>query len=142
MSESLRTIVEIGFDVLYLIVVWTMVYLMSKRLPEVSAENYPLANRFRWAFFLLALGDTGHVGFRTVAYLLGGLEANPLLVGLGALAIFGELDVLQVPHQIAVFFLEAVEHRGCNAFQSFPQFPGLLDHFVETLQTMDQDFNK
>ena len=86
MPESLRTIVEIGFDVLYLIVIWTMVYLMSKRLPEVSAENYPLANRFRWAFFLLALGDTGHVGFRTVAYLLGGLEANPLLVGLGALA--------------------------------------------------------
>ena len=86
MPESLRTIVEIGFDVLYLIVVWTMVYLISKRLPEVSAENYPLANRFRWAFFLLALGDTGHVGFRTVAYLFGGLEANPLLVGLGALA--------------------------------------------------------
>lgn len=86
MSESLRITVEIGFDVLYLIVVWWMVYLMTRRLPEVSSENYPLANRFRWAFFLLALGDTGHVGFRTVAYLFGGLEANPLLVGLGALA--------------------------------------------------------
>ena len=86
MSESIRTTVEIGFNVLYLIVVWTMVYLMTRRLPEVSSENYQIANRTRWAFFLLALGDTGHVGFRVVAYALGGLEANPLWVGLGALA--------------------------------------------------------
>lgn len=86
MSESLRTTVEIGFNVLYLIVVWTMVYLMTRHLPEVSTENYPVANRFRWAFLLLALGDTGHVGFRVLAYALGGLESNPLWVGLGALA--------------------------------------------------------
>ena len=86
MSESIRITVEIGFNVLYLIVVWTMVYLMTRRLPEVSSENYQIANRTRWAFFLLALGDTGHVGFRVVAYALGGLEANPLWVGLGALA--------------------------------------------------------
>jgi len=86
MSESLRIAVEIGFNIIYLMVVWFMVYLMTRRLPEVSAENYPAANRFRWAFFLLALGDTGHVGFRVVAYALGGLEANPLWVGLGALA--------------------------------------------------------
>ncbi|GAB4428752.1 MAG: hypothetical protein Kow002_17540 [Anaerolineales bacterium] len=86
MSESLRTIVEIGFNVLYLIAVWFMVYLMTKRLPAVSSENRPVANRFRWAFLLLALGDTGHVGFRVVAYALGGLEQNPLWVGLGALA--------------------------------------------------------
>lgn len=86
MSESLRAGVEIGFNILYLIVVWAMVYLMTRRLPEVSPENYPVANRFRWAFFLLALGDTGHVGFRVVAYALGGLEQNPLWVGLGALA--------------------------------------------------------
>ena len=37
-------------------------------------------------FALLALGDTGHVGFRVVAYARGGLEANPTLVGLGALS--------------------------------------------------------
>ena len=46
-----------------------------------------------WAFALLALGDTGHVGFRVLAYALGGLAAQPVifglpvsLVGLGALA--------------------------------------------------------
>lgn len=86
MSASMITLFEIGFNVLYLIVVWTMVYLMFRRLAEVSPENHLIANRFRWAFFLLALGDTCHVGFRVLAYILGGVEANSLLVGMGALA--------------------------------------------------------
>jgi len=86
MTESLRVAMEIGFNILYLIVIWIMVALMTRRLPEVASSNYPVADRFRWAFLLLAVGDTGHVGFRVVAYALGGLESNPLWVGLGALA--------------------------------------------------------
>jgi hypothetical protein len=46
-----------------------------------------------WAFGLLALGDTGHVGFRVWAYARGGLDATIQvlgrevgLVGLGALS--------------------------------------------------------
>jgi hypothetical protein len=86
MSEELRIYVEIGFNILYLIVVWTMTMIMSMRIGEVSKENKKIASLFRWAFVLLALGDTGHVGFRVAAYALGGLENNSLLVGLGALA--------------------------------------------------------
>lgn len=86
MSGDSRIYMEVGFNILYLIVVWTMVILMTRRMGEVAREDYPLANRFRWAFLLLALGDTGHVGFRVAAYAMGGLEANPMLVGLGALA--------------------------------------------------------
>jgi hypothetical protein len=86
MSAELRMYIEVGFNVLYLIVVWTMTALMSYRLNEVRQGNYRIANLFRWAFFLLALGDTGHVGFRVAAYALGGLEQNGLLVGVGALA--------------------------------------------------------
>ena len=86
MSESSRTIMEIGFNILYLIVIWTMVIIMTRRLHEVTSKKIPVANRFRWAFLLLAIGDTGHVGFRVVAYAFGGLEVNPLWVGLGALA--------------------------------------------------------
>jgi FtsH-binding integral membrane protein len=63
-----------------------MTAIMSLRLSEVPREDYKIANLFRWAFFLLALGDTGHVGFRVAAYALGGLEQNGLLVGVGALA--------------------------------------------------------
>jgi hypothetical protein len=86
MSEALRMYIEVGFNILYLIVVWTMTIIMSMRIGEVSKENRNIANLFRWAFVLLALGDTGHVGFRVAAYALGGLENNSLLVGIGALA--------------------------------------------------------
>lgn len=86
MSENMRIYVEIGFNILYLLVVWAMTVLMSGRLNTVPQENRRLANLFRWAFVLLALGDTGHVGFRVAAYALGGLEQNSLLVGIGALA--------------------------------------------------------
>jgi len=45
-------------------------------------------------FFLLALGDTGHVGFRVVAIGLGGLEQNAVLVGLGALSTSITIGIL------------------------------------------------
>ncbi|MBI5953249.1 MAG: hypothetical protein HY865_16460 [Chloroflexi bacterium] len=86
MSEELRMFVEIGFNVLYLIVVWTMNGVMSMQMGRVPQEDRKVANMFRWAFVLLALGDTGHVGFRVAAYALGGIEKNSLLIGMGALA--------------------------------------------------------
>lgn len=86
MSEELRMFVEIGFNVLYLIVVWTMNAVMSIQMDKVPQEDRKVANMFRWAFVLLALGDTGHVGFRVTAYALGGIEKNNMLIGMGALA--------------------------------------------------------
>ncbi len=85
MPENMRMYVEIGFNVVYLVVIWILVSIMSGRMGEVKAINLPVANRFRWAFFLLALGDTGHVGFRVIAYWLGGLEKNYGLVSIGTL---------------------------------------------------------
>ena len=84
MSEQMRVLMEIIFNIGYLITIWTIVILMAVRLKRVSPENRAVATRFLWAFALLALGDTGHVGFRVIAYLRGGLEANPGLVGAGA----------------------------------------------------------
>jgi hypothetical protein len=86
MPESVRMWVEVIFNVTYLVVVWTLVVMMARRLPSVAAADRPVAVRFTWAFALLALGDTGHVGFRVLAYALGGLAAHPMLVGLGALS--------------------------------------------------------
>jgi hypothetical protein len=86
MPESARIWVEIVFNVTYLVVIWTLVVMMARRLPQVAPENRAVAKRLLWAFALLALGDTGHVGFRVVAFALGGLEAHPVLVGLGALS--------------------------------------------------------
>jgi hypothetical protein len=82
----MRMYIEVGFNVLYLAVVWTMNAIMSARMGSVPQENRRLAGMFRWAFVLLALGDTGHVGFRVLAYALGGLEQNSALLGAGALA--------------------------------------------------------
>lgn len=86
MSEELRAGVEIGFNILYLIVVWTMNAIMSAQMNRVPSEHQKTASLFRWAFILLAFGDTGHVGFRVAAYALGGLEKNNTLIGFGALA--------------------------------------------------------
>ena len=86
MTETARIWVEVLFNVTYLIVIWSLVVMMIRRLPAVREADRPVAVRLIWAFALLALGDTGHVGFRVVAYALGGLEAHPLLVGLGALS--------------------------------------------------------
>ncbi len=86
MPENLRVWVEIIFNISYLLVIWGLVITMTRRRGSVAEADRGVANRLRWAFALLALGDTGHVGFRVVAYALGGLEANPALVGLGALS--------------------------------------------------------
>jgi hypothetical protein len=85
--------VEVSFNVIYLIVVWGLVLEMFRRRATVLPSNRAVAERVMWAFALLALGDTGHVGFRVWAYALGSLETQlnvfgiPLsLVGVGAFA--------------------------------------------------------
>ena len=93
MSESMRIWMEITFNVVYLILVWILVIAMLRRQPTVADNDKPVTRLFIWAFALLALGDTGHVGFRVLAYAQGSLESTLSagrfqfgLVGLGALA--------------------------------------------------------
>ncbi|MBK8050455.1 MAG: hypothetical protein IPK16_27150 [Anaerolineales bacterium] len=85
--------VEVSFNILYLVVIWALVAAMFVRRNQVAPENQQVARLFRWAFFLLALGDTGHVGFRVIDYADGSLGGTMALfgrpvnmVGLGALA--------------------------------------------------------
>ena len=93
MSEDARMWMEIVFNLAYLVVIWTLVILMTVQRDRVAPENRSVARLGRWMFFLLALGDTGHVGFRVWAYASSSLEAKVTvlgrevgLVGLGALA--------------------------------------------------------
>ncbi|MFN2172110.1 MAG: hypothetical protein ACK2UF_11855 [Candidatus Promineifilaceae bacterium] len=93
MSESARMWMEISFNIVYLIVVWGLVILMIRRQPGVAEADKPVTRLFIWAFAFLALGDTGHVGFRVLAYAGGDLERTISLfgrdvglVGMGALA--------------------------------------------------------
>jgi hypothetical protein len=100
MPENATIWMEIIFDIAYLITVWTFVYLMFRNRNNVLAQNKTVAQLFRWMFFLLALGDTGHVGFRVVAYASGPLEKSPTLVGLGSLA---------TAYTITIFYMILVE---------------------------------
>jgi hypothetical protein len=93
MPEDVRMWVEISFNIAYLIVVWGLVVTMLRKRSLVVADDQRAARLVIWAFGLLALGDTGHVGFRVWAYALGSLESSlpvfgqPVgLVGVGALA--------------------------------------------------------
>lgn len=85
MPERPLMMAEVGFDLLYLAVVWWLVALMARRRRDLTPAGRPAGLRLLAAFSLLALGDTGHVGFRVLAYALGGLESHSLLVGVGAL---------------------------------------------------------
>jgi hypothetical protein len=84
---------EISFNIAYLLVVWGFVILMARRESDLPASHASIARPFRWAFVALALGDTGHVGFRVLAYGLGDIGSRIQLlgrevglVGLGALS--------------------------------------------------------
>lgn len=93
MSETALMWIEIIFNISYLAAIWWLVATMIRRRPAVAEQQRRTANLFILAFGLLALGDTGHVGFRVVAFLQGDLSArisilgfSGSLVGLGALA--------------------------------------------------------
>jgi hypothetical protein len=92
-NETAQMWMEIAFNILYLGVVWWLVASMLRRQPQAATADQKIGRYFIWAFGLLALGDTGHVGFRVLAYALGGLDTSLNvpgfeigLVGLGALS--------------------------------------------------------
>ncbi len=87
---------EIGFNILYLLGIYLLVFLMFRKHRSELYISKPGAEIFLLAFLLLAIGDTGHVGFRLIAYANGGLENNQVLVGLGALATAITITVFYV----------------------------------------------
>jgi hypothetical protein len=81
MSDAISMYMEIGFNIAYLIAIWSLVGIMIRRYGQVSAANKTIAKWVLIAFGLLALGDTGHVGFRVVAYAMGNIGTTVLLFG-------------------------------------------------------------
>lgn len=103
MSETLRITVEIGFNILYLIGIWWIVAKMFGNKSRVPIEDTQIAVYFRWAFLLLAVGDTGHVGFRVWAYALGGLEQTITIFGL-YIPLVG-LGALSTAYTVTIFYM-------------------------------------
>lgn len=86
MDKSMLNLIEVVFNISYLLTIWLLVFLMYMKKENLAEHDRKVGVLFLYAFLLLAIGDAGHVGFRVVAIFSGGLEANPALVGLGALA--------------------------------------------------------
>ncbi len=107
MSEQLRMWVEIIFNISYLVVVWGLVLVMWLRRNELEASDRRLANLAVAAFGLLALGDTGHVGFRVWAYALGSLESQIQIFGY-SLTLAG-VGALMTAVTVTFFYLLALE---------------------------------
>ncbi len=88
MSDTILMILEVSFDILYLVIIWAMVAIMFRRNISGSGSESSI-----WlaGFFLLAFGDTGHVGFRVAAFALGDLSSavtlgsnDIILTGIGS----------------------------------------------------------
>ncbi len=103
MLEETRMWMEIGFNIAYLTVIWIMVILMIRRRSAVLATDKPVTKLFIWAFGLLALGDTGHVGFRVWAYATGSLE-NTITVFGRELSLVG-LDAMATAFTMTIFYV-------------------------------------
>lgn len=92
MNPNLTAWMETIFNIAYLIAIWFLVARMTQAMPTVAPNDRKVAGLVRLAFILLAAGDTGHVGFRVLAFALGGADTQtnilgtPMtLVGLGTL---------------------------------------------------------
>jgi hypothetical protein len=91
---------ELVFDAAYLVAIYAIIILMSRRLRR-AVDPKGILSRIRIGFLLLAIGDTGHVGFRVLAYAMGGMNASVAiaglrlpLVGAGALATAVTVTIL------------------------------------------------
>jgi hypothetical protein len=124
MSETTRMWMEIAFNVAYLVVVWGRVVAMALRRDGVEPQDRPVARRIRWAFALLALGDTGHVGFRVLAYALGDMEATVSLLGIDA-GLVG-LGALSTAVTVTFFYVLALDAWRVRFGRRYGPFEYLL----------------
>lgn len=95
---------EVGFNVLYLILIWGLVITMRVQFNRVDEKDHRVANLIWVAFFSLAFGDTFHVGARTISYFLDqGLDATVQLFGT-SLGIVG-WSALITAVTVTIFYL-------------------------------------
>jgi hypothetical protein len=124
MPASAQMWMEITFNIAYLIVIWGLVIKMFQRMPELPQETRRLAMLAAWAFGLLALGDSGHVGFRVLAYALGGLETQVQVVG-RSVSLVG-VGALSTAITVTFFYMLVLEAWRVRFKQAYGGFAYLL----------------
>lgn len=130
MNTTFIVFFESGFNIIYLALVWNLVVLMTRQIGSVAEKDRPAAGLIRVAFILLAAGDTGHVGFRVLGYLLGGLDTrvnvlgSPMsLAGLGTLTTSFTVTLF---YMILVFVWRKRYQKGSNGLTSLLLAAGLV----------------
>ena len=78
-----QELMEVGFKVVYLIYILTIVIIMIKRKSSLSSENRPVALRVLFGFIALLMGDIGHVGARLYVFLSA--DQTTAVLGIGTL---------------------------------------------------------
>jgi hypothetical protein len=63
MPENARIAMEVGFNIFYLVFIWYLVLRMFLFKEYDLNQDKGVGSLLRAAFLLLAIGDTGHVGF-------------------------------------------------------------------------------
>ena len=130
MNSQITVIFESAFNVIYLALVWTIVILMTRNLSTVAVKDRSTAGLIRVAFVLLAAGDTGHVGFRVLGYLLGDLDTQVNILG-SSMSLAG-LGTLTTSFTVTFFYMLLVYvwqkryQRGGNGLTSFLLAAGLI----------------
>lgn len=130
MNSLFTVYFESGFNIIYLVLVWTLVVLMTRNLSNVPNKDRSTAGLIRIAFVLLAAGDTGHVGFRVLGYLLGGLNTQVNILG-SSMSLAG-LGTLTTSFTVTIFYMLLVYvwlkrfQRSSNGFTSFLLAAGLV----------------
>jgi hypothetical protein len=141
MSESMRMWVEILFNITYLVVIWGLVITMFRRRDELSPERRHLADLVTIAFTLLAIGDTGHVGFRVWAYAMGGLESQVMILG-RSISLVGT-GALMTAVTVTLFYMVMLEvwrvrfNRRYGTFEYFLLIAGATRLYMLTLSVND-----
>lgn len=103
MNPNLTAIFETVFNVVYLLTVWYLVILMAVKLPGVKEKNKNVARLILLAFVLLAAGDTGHVGFRVAAHLMGDLNKTVSVFG-APMSLLG-IGMLTTAYTVTLFYM-------------------------------------
>lgn len=130
MDPNLIAWMETIFNVVYLIVIWFLVVRMTQAMPTVDPKDRKVAGLVRLAFILLAAGDTGHVGFRVLAFALGGagtqtdVLGTPMsLLGLGTLTTSFTVTLF---YMVLVYIWQRRNNQSSNWFTSLLLAAGVV----------------
>jgi hypothetical protein len=117
MNDMMRLIPEVSFNIFYLIFIWALVYKMYRKTRYRSDSDRGVGYLLRLGFLVLAIGDTGHVGFRLWAYALGSVDSSVNIIGMN-LPLIGS-GALSTAILVTVFYLLMVEAERRRFNQSW-----------------------